>query len=360
MRESGGRVLYQFKGFPALLVALPDPALSVVRGLPSVRSLELSTTGEWAGDFKNYSYWRRSNAGHGFVDIAETGGLLKRGILDTGVQCGHPDFTCPLGASFSEFGPHTEDDCDHGTGVYAVVAARRSGNTSFPYGYAPAAVTRMYRIDGRDQSGECVPVAGYAAAAVDSASYGDHVHAISMSFVFRSRPSSLENALGNARAQGIFLIAAAGNSGREEALYPAAFDFVMAVSGLECSQSLTAWTGGRRCDGILHRWISTTYGTHVDVAAVARRVLVDAVGNATAWVDGTSYAAPTVAAGGILVMQRWPNSRNKVDAIMNHLKHTAFRNAAYDQLRMGAGILDAAAAIALDPCSWQACLPGKR
>jgi hypothetical protein len=89
----------------------------------------------------------------------------------------------------------------------------------------------------------------------------------------------LGDAINNAKSAGAVLVAAAGNSGSGEYVYPAAYDNVIAVGGTN------------KNDG---RWSSSNHGNWVDVAAPAENIHTTGIIGYTSQ-SGTSFAAPQVA-----------------------------------------------------------------
>jgi subtilisin family serine protease len=92
-----------------------------------------------------------------------------------------------------------------------------------------------------------------------------------------------------ATARGCVLVAASGNSGKEEPFWPAAFDEVIAVGSV---------------DGDGQPSHFTTWGPHVALCAPGERVATCALENRYQYATGTSFAAPFVAAAAALLMSR--------------------------------------------------------
>lgn len=357
-RSLGAEVLYSYEGYPALLVAAPGEALEALVMHSSVEAVVFSRAGEFTGDFKNYSYGLVENAGHGFVNIAQRGAGLNLAITDTGVECGHPDLPCPIGLSWSSRGPHTEDDCNHGTAVYSVVMAQRNGNDNFPYGYAPDATTTMYRVDELNSFGVCIPVSGYIAAAIDKAATAPDMLAISMSVAFGSPQQDMQLAIDHAFGLGILHIAAAGNTNGGPVTFPANYGSVFAVGALQCQGGDWVLGGASICTSHLEPSSFTASGPEVDIAAAGTHILLDNNSGGASFRNGTSFSAPTVAAAAVLLMQLWPESRHSPFNVMNHFKSHAYTGTpGFDPNRMGAGVLDVVAALSHDPCASECSVP---
>jgi subtilisin family serine protease len=92
-----------------------------------------------------------------------------------------------------------------------------------------------------------------------------------------------------AASRGCVLVAASGNSGKEEKFWPAAFDEVIAVGSVDADGQPSHFT---------------TCGQHVALCAPGERVATCALKNCYQYATGTSFAAPFVAAAAALLMSR--------------------------------------------------------
>jgi subtilisin family serine protease len=92
-----------------------------------------------------------------------------------------------------------------------------------------------------------------------------------------------------AASRGCVLVAASGNSGKEEQFWPAAFDEVIAVGSVDTDGQPSHFTSS---------------GQHVALCAPGERVGTCALENGYQFATGTSFAAPFVAAAAALLMSR--------------------------------------------------------
>ena len=134
-----------------------------------------------------------------------------------------------------------------------------------------------------------------------------------------------------ATARGCVLVAASGNNGRETTYWPAAFPDVIAVGA----------TGEARVPAGF-----STRGAHVALCAPGQKVLTATV-NGYQLASGTSFAAPFVtAAAGLLVSRSYRRARPIDAAMVRRLLVETAQPFAGTFAGCGAGILDAAAALA--------------
>lgn len=92
--------------------------------------------------------------------------------------------------------------------------------------------------------------------------------------------------------QNCLVVAAAGNNGTEEVFYPAAYEYVLAVSNVRNNDSIVA---------------NTSYGYFVDVAAPGGGIYSTFPNNSYNYSSGTSMASPCVAGCAGIVKSQFPN-----------------------------------------------------
>jgi len=205
-------------------------------------------------------------------------------VLDTGVTPG-PEFGDRLlpGASFTGGDPHL-DVAGHGTAV-ASVAAGAANNGVGGAGVCPNCTILPVQVGNGDGT---VQWSSAAMGIIWAADNGADV--INMSFGGHSLSQALEVAVEYAIGQGVTVIAAAGNYGTDEVVYPAAIPGVISVGAHEPHGSPYAWS---------------SYGDWVDVAAPGCATSV--IGSGTGVECGTSVASPWVSGLTALVLSRFPS-----------------------------------------------------
>jgi subtilisin family serine protease len=228
--------------------------------------------------------WDRSR-GSGNVSVA---------VLDTGVDGAHPDLAgvvLPAGYDFVNLDANPTDDEGHGTAVAGVIGAR-TNNHEGQAGVCWTCTILPEKVLGANGEGDTAKI---ALALVRAADAGARV--INMSFGGPGVSQALAEAVAYAAGKGAILIAAAGNSGRLEPFYPAAYPQVISVAATDPADHLYEWSN---------------YGSWVAVAAPGCNV---APGLSGGYVNfcGTSSAAPVVSGLAALVLAANPGAtRNDV------------------------------------------------
>ncbi|MDG4831843.1 type VII secretion-associated serine protease mycosin [Solwaraspora sp. WMMD1047] len=264
---------------PAGACARPDPPLPPVAALPwAQRALDPP------------SVWRHS-----------TGAGVLVAVVDSGVDSDHPQLkaagTVLRGQDFHLIGdlPGNFDCVSHGTAVASLIAARPADGIGFA-GLAPGARILPVRVsereltdDGQIQGIHPRVLAGGIRYAADRGA-----KVINLSLAGGVDHPEVRAAVAHAVARDAVVVAAAGNgTGSDQGgpVFPAGYDGVLGVGAVDP-------------DGL--RLPSSRTGPQVDLVAPGGGVLAAARAGGHRYYDGTSFAAPFVAATAALVRAAWP------------------------------------------------------
>ena len=253
-------------------------------------------------------------------------------VLDSGVDARHPDLAGQVlpGADFVDGSTDARTDpVGHGTTVAGLIAGR-SDDGDGVVGVAPETKILPVRVLDRDNKyDDPAIVAKGLRWAVDSGA-----SVINLSLGGHVRSDVLADALRYAAERDVVVIACTGNiTGEEssrEVWYPAREPGVIAVAGLVRSGSATgrssggvlATTGGGSGGGVGEAlWSGSLTGPETVLAAPAVNLQGARPGGGYWQVQGTSFAAPLVAAAASLVRSRYP--RMSAANVVNRLIRTA-------------------------------------
>lgn len=254
-------------------------------------------------------------------------------VVDTGAQASHPDLAgrCLQGYDFVNNDTDASDDEGHGTGTSGAAAA--TGNN----GIGMAGVSwgsRILPVKVLDATGS----GSYSAIASGinySADQGAKVINLSLGGSLSS--STLQSAVNYAWNKGALLIAAAGNNGTSQTVYPAGCSNVVAVSAINPANVITSWS---------------SYGSFVDLCAPGENIGTLQPdffpGGGYVVASGTSFSSPIVAGVACLALAANPALKNY------HLVSLLTRNAddlgaaGYDTY-YGAGKVNARRVVAAAP-----------
>lgn len=195
---------------------------------------------------------------------------IKIAILDTGIA-DHIAFRNTIERINLVPLPTNPDDLNgHGTAVASLIF---SSNPLAP-GIAPGATPLSVRIADDNGSSNSFLIAQGIIAAVDAGA-----QLINISLGGNGRSGLVENALEYAQKAGVIVVAAAGNTGTEGVMYPAASPSAIAVGAVDAKNQPMAFS---------------TTGEQVAVAAPGFQVSAAYPGNRAASVTGTSFSSPIV------------------------------------------------------------------
>ncbi len=263
------------------------------------------------------------------------GAGVKVGVIDSGIAGNHPDLVVAGGLvcipgtptnQLNQFGPRGP----HGTHVAGTIAGRGTAPTGVR-GIAPGATLFSYRVfDNSPDSGSSF---GLVKAIRQGIADGCDLLNMSLSFDpdentgLPAVDEAVQEAIAEAHAAGVVVLAAAGNDGRKPVGYPAMDDLAIAVSAVGRKGTFPAKSSesgdvaapfGTEPKNFLAAF--SNVGASIDVAGAGVGV-VSTVPGGHAPMSGTSMACPAVT--GVLArllanspaVLNMPRDANRADAI---------------------------------------------
>lgn len=267
----------------------------------------------------------------GAWDIS-TGSGVKIAILDTGIECRHPDLACYQGTHYDararrevSVDEATDPPIGHGTLVGGTAAAIFN-NARGVAGVAPAAELIMVRVCS--SGGTCSELDITAGA--EWARHRADVLNLSLGGSFTVRTQAMCDTLGRARDEnGAVVVAAVGNGGSMTPLYPASCTGVIGVGATDRDGGLATFSERAA----------------VDVIAPGVDIVGTCVGSRYGQASGTSFSSPIVAGFAALIRARRPDwTPVEVESlIFENARRTgrwAFCGPGYNQRLCGWGMVD--------------------
>lgn len=230
-----------------------------------------------------------------------TGSGVVVAVVDSGADTTHPDLADNLVAGVDVVGAGVRttvsDGNGHGTHVSGTVAAVTHNGVGVA-GAAPLAKVMPVKVLNSSGSGYTDDVAEGVVYAVD---HGAQV--INLSLGSTSYNTVLAQAVSYARAQGVVVVAAAGNSrgSGSPVMYPAALPGVIAVAATDASDNDASFSN---------------VGSYVDIAAPGVSIRSTVPGGGYASWSGTSMASPHVAAVAALLRAAVPRADDVEDLLL--------------------------------------------
>jgi subtilisin len=167
-----------------------------------------------------------------------TGHRVKVGVIDTGVDFGHPDLRHSLerGINLLNRMSLPQDDNGHGTHISGTIAA--ANELQGMIGVAPRAT--IYPVKAFDYNGTA-----YVSDIILGIEWcvRNQMNVVNMSFGMKTRSKSLLNAVNNAYRSGVLIIASSGNDGRIGDIdYPARYNQTIAVGATNQQSRIATFT----------------------------------------------------------------------------------------------------------------------
>lgn len=293
-----------------------EPNLEQIRFVEYDRQLKVETTTEVRSSSINDSWGQDKISARGVWAEGIYGQNIKVAVVDSIVDVTHPQIQPRIAVNTGEVPDNGLDDdgngvvddyygaafistpssvktpSAHGTHVAGIIAAdSRFGSVE---GVAPLAQiipAQFITNDGGGSLGDAVLAMQYSAnrgAKIINASWGG-----------APCVASLRSAFTELQSKGVLIIVAAGNDARDIDVYPefpASFGLSnqITVAASSVSDFMTSW--------------SNSGFNFVHVAAPGERILSTIPGNSTAYMEGTSMAAPFVSGAAALLWSAKPNA----------------------------------------------------
>lgn len=237
--------------------------------------------------FRDGSQWALGKVGADIAWEFSQGQAITVAIVDSGIDGTHPDLAGQLveGYDFYSESTDTSDPCGHGTHVAGIVAAAANNGIGIA-GLAHQAKLMPVKVISDACTGTYSRLILGILYAVDN---GARVIVITSGATYEH--VGLRDAIQYARDHNVIVVAAAGNRGTDVPFYPGSYEEAFTVAGTNND------------DG---RYVSSTYGTQIDVSAPATTIYSTYykpdTGSTYAYMTGTSMAAPHVGALAALIL----------------------------------------------------------
>jgi subtilisin len=297
IHKAKGTIKHTHKLIPAVTANLPEEAIAEISKNPDVAYIaenNIVTAVEPLPGDEYLNSWGVQHIGAGVVHTSGNKGAgVKIAVLDTGIDYTHADLfgNYKGGDNFVEYGtppvdPHDPFDDSwngHGTHISGIIAAEQNDNGVV--GVAPEA--ELYAVKILDGGGF-----GLAEWVIDGIEWAvsNGMQIVNLSFEGGYNPA-IEEACDVAYANGVLLIAAAGNTYGGPVEYPAGYDSVIAVTGTDVND--------------INAWFSPV-DPKIELSAPGVNIMstVPSTINITGYdnLSGTSQAAPHVAGTAALIL----------------------------------------------------------
>jgi thermitase len=245
-----------------------------------------------AGDVVDGDWGPRLIRAQGAWDVTRGSSTVVVAVLDTGVDSSHPDLRGSLVAGYDVIdGDAVPDDLHgHGTAVAGIIGAQA--------GLCPACSLMPIRILDAKGFGTTSTIAAGIVRAVNSGA-----RVLNLSVGSTGTTETMADGVRYALDRGVVLVAAAGNDGLDDAMYPAAYPGVISVGATDEGDRLYSWSN---------------HGPKVLLAAPGCNTAPLLHGK-RAYFCGTSSSTPMVSGIAALALSANPDStRAEIEQALDH------------------------------------------
>jgi thermitase len=283
LEEIGGVIVEDIDSLDTVIVSVPEEIASNPLPLSSAitqteSDYYVSALDSIPNDPQYSEQWALSTIGAASVwgKLPIDAEKIRIAVIDSGICSTHPDLDGRIvaGWDFVEGDSIPQDEFGHGCAVAGIIAANMNDSLGIA-GIAPNA--QIMPLRALDENG--IGTYSNVAAAIVYAADND-AQIINVSLGGSNSSSIMENAINYAISKDVIIVAAAGNSGTQGALYPAAYQGVIAVGSID--------------PNLQHSRFSN-YGPQIDLWAPGRDILSVNLEGGYDLFSGTSFSAPHVA-----------------------------------------------------------------
>lgn len=263
--------------------------------------------------------------------------VVRVAVLDSGISvCDDLDVVeyINLVTDEQEIITYDQDGTGHGTAVAGLLAAKDDDVNEGIIGVAPDVTLYSVKVFDYSNSAPISRIIEGIYWAIDN-----DIHIINMSFGTTVNSYALHQAVQEADAAGILMVAAAGNGSTVE--YPAAYPEVIGVGA-------TDYEGNRA--------VFSATGAMLELMAPGECVLTDSFYGGVMALSGTSLAAPQVAGAAALL---WAKDMTKSSDFIRQLLNTSANRSLGTTEEYGNGLLDVQRAFEIYDEFEQSYVPGE-
>ena len=211
-------------------------------------------------------------------------------IIDSGYDINHPDLPSSPNVVSGENESWSTDESGHGTHVAGTIAAL-GGNGRGVVGVNRNGQVKLHVIKVFNGNGDWIYTSDLIRAAERCVEAGSTI--INMSLGGPKSSVTARDAFNRIfNEDNVLLVAASGNDGSNNKLYPASYPSIISVAAVDSSKKRANFS---------------QYNEGVDLAAPGVGVLSTTPGGGYSWYRGTSMATPHVAGVAALVWSHFPN-----------------------------------------------------
>jgi uncharacterized repeat protein (TIGR02543 family) len=252
-------------------------------------SSEIMTSDEYIRDQYALTYTGIADA----WSITEGSPDVVIAVIDTGIDIDHPELISSMAStgfdavSSQEGLAFADDDRGHGTRVAGVIAADKDNNIGIA-GAAPNVTILPIKANypGTTSFRDSYVINGILYA------IEQEVDIINLSIGNTSYNALMAQAVQQAEAAGILVVAASGNTGKQQYIYPAAYQHSLSVGSVSDT---------------MNKSFFTTFNDKLDLMAPGHNIITTDRNGYYAMVSGTSFASPYVAAMAAMIKSVYPS-----------------------------------------------------